>query len=264
MTRLAGELERLGAMRLELEKLETFYASPLGRLAAEQISQRISTLWPRADGLDVLGIGYAGPLLSPFTSGARRVVSAMPETQGAAPWPADQPNSAVHVEDERLPFQDAMFDRIIVCHGLEEAESPQRLLREIWRVAAPEARILIIVANRRGMWALRESTPMGQGRPYSRGQMNRLLESSMYQPTASARALYAPPLGLSVITSAGDAWEKIGRWGWGAFSGVLMVEAIKRVYAEPGAPSGLKVKSKVPAAAKFSPPPVDREGPDVT
>lgn len=250
-------------MRLELENLEAFYASPLGRMAADQISQRISTLWPHADGLDVLGLGYAGPLLAPYMAGARRVVSAMPETQGAAPWPADHANCAVHVEDERLPFQDAMFDRIIVFHGLEEAESPQRLLREIWRVAAPEARILIIVANRRGMWALRESTPMGQGRPYSRGQVNRLLESAMYQPTASARALYAPPVGWSVITSAGDAWEKIGRWGWGAFSGVLMVEAVKRVYAEPGAPSGLKVKSKAPVAAKFSPPPVDRDESDI-
>ncbi len=188
----------------------------------------------------------------------------MPETQGAAAWPDGELNNAVHVEDERLPFQEAMFDRIIVCHCLEEAESPQRLLRELWRVAAPEARILIIVANRRGMWALRESTPMGQGRPYSRGQLNRLLESAMYQPTASARALYAPPIGLGVITGAGEAWEKIGRWGWRGFSGVLMVEAIKRIYAEPGAPSGLKVKANAPVEAKFSPGPVDREGADVT
>lgn len=251
-------------MRLELDKLEAFYGGALGRMAAEQISGRIGTLWPDANGLDVLGLGYAGPLLAPFKAGARRAILAMPETQGATAWPDDAPNCAVHVEDERLPFQDAMFDRIIVCHALEEAESPQRLLREIWRVAAPEARLLVVVANRRSLWALRESTPFGQGRPYSRGQLYRLLQTGMYQPTASARALYAPPIGWSVISSAGDAWEKIGRWGWPGFSGVLMVEAIKRVYAEPGAASGLKVKGTAPAEAKYSRPPVDRDGPTVT
>ena len=83
------------------------------------------------------------------------------------------------VEDERLPFPDALFDRIIVCHALEEAESPNRLLREIWRVAAPEARILIIVAHRRGLWARAESTPFGHGRPYTRTQLTRLLEDAM-------------------------------------------------------------------------------------
>lgn len=250
-------------MRLEIEKLAAFYASPLGRMAAEQMSARIGTLWADADGLDVLGLGYAQPLLGPFSKGARRVIAAMPEAQGAEPWPAEAACAAVHVEDERLPFPDAMFDRIIAVHVLEEAESPQRLLREVWRVAAPEARILVVVANRRGLWALRESTPMGHGRSYSRRQLNRLLEAGMYQPTASARALYAPPIGLSVVASAGDAWEKIGRFGWSAFSGVLLVEAVKRVYAEPGAPSGLKVKDKSVAKAERSPPPVDRNKTDI-
>lgn len=251
-------------MRLEIEKLAAFYASPLGQMAAGRMAARIGTLWEHADGMDVLGFGYAGPLLEAFRGGARRVISAMPETQGAAAWPADAANEAVHVEDERLPFPDAMFDRIIVAHGLEEADSPQRLLRELWRIAAPEARILVVVANRRGMWALRETTPMGHGRSYSRRQLNRLLEAGMYQPTASARAVYAPPLGVGVITSAGEAWEKIGRWAWRGFSGVLMVEAVKRVYAGPGAPSGLKVKGTAPAEAKFSSPPVDRDRHDVT
>ena len=251
-------------MRLEVEKMAAFYASPLGRMAVERMAARIGTLWPDADGLDVLGFGYAGPLLAPFRGGARRVLSAMPETQGALPWPEDAANGSVHVEDERLPFPDAMFDRIIVAHGLEEADSPQRLMRELWRVAAPEARILVIVANRRGMWALRESTPMGHGRSYSRRQLMRLLEAGFYQPTASARALFAPPIGLGVITSAGEAWENIGRWGWPGFSGVLMVEAIKRVYAEPGSASGLKVKGTAPVEARFSTPPVDRKGTDVT
>lgn len=220
-------------MRFDIDRLQAFYASPLGRMARDMMARRVSTLWPHANGLDVLGFGYAGALLEPFRAGARRAVLAAPDGQGVARWPAGARNSAVLVDEGRLPFKDAMFDRLIVVHGIEEAEGPHRLLREFWRVAAPEARILIIVAHRRGLWARAESTPMGYGRPYTRVQLYRLLEESMFQPTASARALFAPPIDWGLITSAGDAWERIGRFAWSGFGGVLMIEAVKRLYIEP-------------------------------
>ncbi len=233
-------------MRFDIDRLQTFYASPMGRMAQEMIARRVVALWPSANGLDVLGIGHAEALLEPYRGSARRVISAAPDEQGAERWPSAGKSLTALVEDERLPFPDALFDRIIVCHALEEAESPRRLLREIWRVAAPEARILIIVAHRRGLWARAESTPFGHGRPYTRSQLNRLMEDSMLAPQASARALYAPPIGWGIITSAGDAWEKIGRFAWSGFGGVLMVEAQKRLYIEPGRPGRARRVVKVP------------------
>ncbi len=234
-------------MRFDIDRLQTFYASPMGHMAREMMARRVAALWPSASGLDVLGIGHTEALLEPYRSSARRVISAAPSDQGAERWPDGARSLTTLVEDERLPFPDAMFDRIIVCHALEEAESPHRLLREIWRVAAPEARILIIVAHRRGLWARTESTPFGHGRPYTRSQLNRLLEDAMLAPQASARALYAPPIGWGIITSAGDAWEKIGRFAWSGFGGVLMVEALKRLYIEPGTPGRARRVVKVPA-----------------
>ena len=224
-------------MRFDIDRLQTFYGSPMGRMSQEMLARRVAALWPSASGLDGLGIGHAEALLEPYRATARRVISAAPAEQGTERWPEAGKSLTTLVEDERLPFPDALFDRIIVCHALEEAESPQRLLREIWRVAAPEARILIIVAHRRGLWARAESTPFGHGRPYTRSQLNRLLEDAMLAPQASARALYAPPIGWGIITSAGDAWEKIGRFAWSGFGGVLMVEALKRLYIEPGKPA---------------------------
>jgi hypothetical protein len=120
------------------------------------------------------------------------------------------------------------------------------MLREIWRVAAPEARILIIVAHRRGLWTRAEATPFGHGRSYTRTQLNRLLEDAMFAPQASARALFAPPIGWGVITSASDAWERIGRVAWSGFGGVLMIEAMKRIYIEPGKPVRGRRVVKVP------------------
>ena len=234
-------------MRFDIDRLQAFYNSSLGVMAREMVARRVGALWPELNGLDVLGFGHADSLLDRYRLKARRVVSASPDAQGAIRWPVDEKSLATLVEDERLPFPDALFDRIVVLHGLEEAESPQRLLREFWRIAAPEARILIIVAHRRGLWARAESTPYGHGRPYTRSQLNRLLEEAMFLPTASARALYAPPIDWGLITSAGDAWENIGRFGWSGFGGVLMIEATKRLYIEPGKPARVRKVVKVPA-----------------
>ena len=233
-------------MRFDIDRLQAFYGSSLGRMAREMVDKRVGALWPSLNGLDVLGIGHAEALLERYRAGARRVVSAAPGEQGAERWPDEGRSLTTLVEDERLPFPDALFDRIIVLHALEEAESPQRLLREIWRVAAPEARILIIVAHRRGLWSRAESTPFGHGRPYTRTQLNRLMEDAMFAPQASARALFAPPIGWGVITSAADAWERIGRVAWSGFGGVLMIEAMKRIHIEPGKPVRGRRVVKVP------------------
>ena len=76
-------------------------------------------------------------------------------------------------------------------------------------------------------------------------QLTRLLEDAMFAPQASARALYAPPIDWGIITGAGDAWEKIGRFAWSGFGGVLMIEAIKRLYIQPGkaVPAGRVVRA---------------------
>jgi SAM-dependent methyltransferase len=238
-------------MRFDIDRLQAFYSGPLGRLAQDMVARRVGALWPATDGMDVLGLGQTDVLLERYRGGARRVVSASPDLQGAIRWPADGKGLSVLVEEERLPFPDALFDRVILFHALEEAESPQRLLRELWRVAAPEARILVIVAHRRGLWARAESTPFGHGRPYTRSQLNRLLEEAAFNPTASARALYAPPIDWGLITSAGDAWERIGRFAWSGFGGVLMIEAIKRLYIEPGKPARVKRVVKAPEKGRI-------------
>ena len=43
-----------------------------------------------------------------------------------------------------------------LLHALEEADSPRQLLREAWRILAPEGRIVVAVTNRRSMWSVVE------------------------------------------------------------------------------------------------------------
>ena len=53
-------------MRFDIDRLQTFYASPMGRMAREMMAKRVSALWPSASGQDVLGIGHAEALLEPY------------------------------------------------------------------------------------------------------------------------------------------------------------------------------------------------------
>lgn len=218
-------------MRVDVLALQRFYASPLGEAARRAAARRLSALWPHADGLDVLGIGYPTPYLGAFRGGARRTVAMMPAEQGAEPWPAEGAALTALAEDARSPFMDAVFDRVLMVHSLEEASAPHALLREVWRVMAPEGRLVVIAANRWSFWAQSGATPFGNGRPYSRTQLAGLLSDSMFEPVASSRALYAPPTTWSPFVRAAEAFERVGEIMWPAQGGLVLMEAVKRLYA---------------------------------
>ncbi|MET0546763.1 MAG: methyltransferase domain-containing protein [Caulobacterales bacterium] len=219
-------------MRLDVLSLRSFYASPLGAAAQRNVDRRISALWPHVNGLDLLGVGYATPYIDGLVPGARRAISFMPADQGVERWPRNGPSASVLGDENRLPFMDSVFDRVILAHALEESDAPSRLLRDVWRVMAPEGRLIVIACNRRGAWSLSDRTPFGHGRSFSQGQLSALLSDAMFQPVAWSRALYAPPIRFGPFVAAADAWERIGETLWSPFSGLVLVEAVKRLYAE--------------------------------
>jgi SAM-dependent methyltransferase len=125
-----------------------------------------------------------------------------------------------------------MVDRILLVHGLEHAGHAQAMLREAWRVLAADGRLLMVVPNRRGIWARLERTPFGAGRPYSARQIDRLLRSNMFTPLRTQGVLYFPPSPRPVFLKAAGAFEKVlPRFKVNAFAGALLIEASKQVYA---------------------------------
>mgnify|MGYP002620756755 CR=1 FL=1 len=220
-------------MRSDAVEIDRFYRSHRGEAARTMAQRRLSALWPDARGLDVLGYGFATPWLEPYRESARRTVAFMPSCQGAIAWPdRREDKSAVCMgEETRLPFAEAMFDRVIVAHALEETENLQRLLRELWRVMSPEGRLVIIAAHRSGAWARVDATPFGHGRPFSRGQLTRALQGALFEPTAWARALYAPPWNWLCGPRTANGFEAVGEKLWPGFGGLILVEAVKHVGA---------------------------------
>lgn len=217
--------------------LRDFYATSLGQVAGRAVRARVRALWPATAGLRVLGLGYATPLLRPFLDEAQCTVAAMPMGQGVLHWPRTAPNHAALVDECDLPFPDSAFDRIVLAHAVENAESLRAMLREVWRVLADAGRVVVVVPNRRGLWSRIERTPFAHGHPYSAGQLSRLLRDNLFTPTATDGALYLPPSRARMMLGSAVAWEKLGaRLGPGV-AGVVIMEATKEIYATTAAPA---------------------------
>ncbi|MFA6021400.1 MAG: class I SAM-dependent methyltransferase [Rhodospirillales bacterium] len=218
-------------MWTDIVDLRDFYASGLGQMTARLLRRRIREVWPDLSGEAVLGLGFAPPLLRSGLGEALRVAAVMPPPMGVLRWPAEGPCNSVLADELALPFPDLMFDRVLVVHALESTYHPRSLLRETWRVLKDSGRLLVIVPNRIGVWSRLERTPFAVGRPYSPQQLQNLLRDALFTPTQSTGALYLPPFKSRMLLASASAVEEAGRRWFSGFSGVLMVEAAKQVYA---------------------------------
>jgi SAM-dependent methyltransferase len=218
-------------MFTDVVDLRSFYTSRRGQMARRLIGKRIRRVWPDLKGQSLLGLGYATPFLGSFRSEAERVVAVMPASQGVMAWPADAANQVALADEAELPLPDLSFDRVLLVHAIEGAEQLRVMLREIWRVLAGNGRLLVVVPNRRGLWARSDRSPFGHGQPYSQGQLSKLLRDTLFTPVQGAGALYLPPWGIRLMSRSASAVDEIGERWFRTFAGVVLVEAQKQVYA---------------------------------
>ncbi|MEM1345739.1 MAG: methyltransferase domain-containing protein [Pseudomonadota bacterium] len=224
-------------MHLDVVDLRRFYyTSRLGRLVQLTLRERLRWLWPDVRGLTVVGFGFAAPFLRPFRDEAARTLCFMPAQQGVCPWPPEGPNLATLVEETLWPLPQGFADRIVVAHGLETCERPHALLEEIRRVLAPGGKVVFVAPNRAGLWARRDATPFGYGRPYSTGQLERALAEHDFTVERDTAALYMPPSHRRFWLRTGPMIERVGRGlDLRRLAGVSIVEATRLVYIAPKA-----------------------------
>jgi len=232
---------------MDVRGLSDFYESQMGERTRRLILRRLRQLWPNVRGRRVLGFGFTQPYLRAFLTEAERCIAALPAGLGeSGAWPQGK-NLATVTEEDALPFPDAFFDLVLVVHGLEEAEGLRPLLRQLWRVLAPEGRLMIVAPNRASLWAQMERSPFGHGRPFSRSELDALLRGALFVPEQWQRALYAPPL-VNRAARSGTGWERFGARFFPGLGGVHIVEAGKSLYA-PATPA----PARVPARALLKP-----------
>jgi SAM-dependent methyltransferase len=241
-------------MRRDVVELRRFYASRLGAAAREMIGRKVLEAWGDLHGLDVLALGYATPFVTQGRSYARRIVAAMPGGQGVEAWPAGGGNLACLADETALPFPNALFDRILIAHGLEEADNPVGFLREAHRVMAPSGRLIVVAAARNGPWSNAEDTPFGHGRPFTRRQLEQMVRDADLEPMAWSRALYVPPAAWLAPHAA--TFEQVGARLWPGFSGLVLLEAVKQTFAVK--PRGLAAPARVMMPGVVRPVPAGR------
>jgi SAM-dependent methyltransferase len=230
-------------VNLDIQSLwDFYYTHHLGAVAQRNLQRAMRQIWPDVKGRNLVGYGFAAPFLRPFRQEAARTLCLMPEMQGAGAWPRDGASATALVHSGSWPLPNGFVDRLIVAHAVETEPHLDHWMEEVSRVLAPEGRVLIVVANRRGLWARSDNTPFGAGRPYSAGQLDRLLRDHDLTPETHSGALYFPPSDKRFWLRSAGAAERFGRrLDAQRFAGALMVEATKQVFALPR--SGSKVRA---------------------
>ncbi len=216
-------------MAIDARDAAAFYATPLGRLTSELLREKLAALWPDCQNLSILGLGYAGPYLQSWQEQAR-CLAVSPAPMGPSAWPGGQKNLACVAEEDALPFADLSFDRILLVHGLEQADNARRILRETWRLLKDDGRLIVVAPNRRSIWAYVESTPFGHGQPYSEAQLTRLLGSLFFHVESRGEALFAPPFNWKLVHKAFAMLEKAGQRLAPQLAGLTIVEASKTMH----------------------------------
>jgi SAM-dependent methyltransferase len=239
-------------MHSDVIDLREFYLSPAGQAVRRLLRARLRQIWPNLRGERVAALGYSVPLLRPFLGEAESLTALMPAEQGVAYWPREGPNVSCLVDTKNLPLHDNSVDRLILMHALEGESEPRNLLHEARRVLKSSGRMLLIVTNRRGLWAHSDRTPFGTGQPYSGFQIKDRLREQGFLVDRLWHALYMPPTSSRLMISLADSFERYGPKLFPGFGGLLLVEAGKQLYA----PTGLKSRFAVPRLVLPLPSPV--------
>ena len=217
-------------MTPDVARLIAFYKSPLGRISRALIREVVVALAGDLKGRRVLGLGFATPYLRFTLETAERVLAFMPARQGASAWPREGPSHTVLCDPVEMPLTDAAVDLIVAIHSFEHAADAEELMRELWRVAAPNAQLIVVVPRRRGLWAAADNTPFGTGHPFSPRQLEKLLRDHSFEPEQWRDALYVPPIESRPVIRSTRLFERTLRLLGPMFAGVTVVSARKQAF----------------------------------
>ena len=217
-------------MTADVNRLIAFYRTPLGRICRALVREQVVALAEDVRGKRVLGLGFATPYLRFALGEAERVLALMPARQGASAWPREGPSHTVLCDPLDMPLTDAAIDLTIAVHAMEHVADAEELMRELWRITAPNGELILVVPRRRGIWAQRDNTPFGQGNPYSGGQLDKLLRDHSFVPVAWRDGLFLPPFGHPLVLKSTRVFERLGRLFGPAMSGVICVRARKQAF----------------------------------
>lgn len=164
----------------------------------------------------------------------------------------DLPLARAVVDPCRLPFDAESFDLVILPYVLERNPQPYQVLKECYRVLAPEAHLMVLAFNPHSLFSLMRHWQLWRGNarwPWQSpflpvGQTRRLLMEMGFEMRSGKYFQYRLPL-LPVHLQSRSQWLEFAgdRW-WPTGANAYMLLAQRR---EPGwIPPGLLRRSLMP------------------
>lgn len=218
-------------MLFDLKKLVSFYDTRLGLFAKREVSAHLTShLEHFSKNSYLVSLGYSLPFLKKIIQKFERFNLFFPATQGCFNFSDESGNLSALVHETELPLADAVIDGLICAHCFEHTQDPHLLLKEIWRVLASSGKLLLIIPNRRGIWARFDNNPFGFGTSYSKRQIRKLLEDHNFIIESIEPALHAPPSHAgwyhTLLTPINRLFSKFSPH----FSGVYLIHAKKQIF----------------------------------
>jgi SAM-dependent methyltransferase len=166
-----------------------------GRWAVVEALLSRTPLPPRPRILDA-GCGTGGNLQRYTQIGEAAGVDPSPDAVGFCRERGLEAVEQAGLED--LPFEDESFDLVSATDVLEHIDAEQDALRELWRVAAPGAALLLTVPAYMWLWSEWDETVHHQRR-YTRPQLRRAAERAGWEPRIASyfNSLLLPPIALA-------------------------------------------------------------------
>lgn len=210
-----------------------FYNTRPGRTIRHVITAHLSALLPRDPTLSWAALGYPQPCLDLLTARgvALPVAVGLPGKTGGQIWPASGLNRTVLLEQEELPFASNSLDAVVLLHGLEFAREPEKLISECARVLIGQGRLILVVPNRRSLWAAADWSPFGCGRPFTYNQVARLLNDHSLVVEQHNTALFVPPYRWRPLWRMAVGFERLGPLMMPGIGGLHVFEASKQQFS---------------------------------
>lgn len=224
-------------MHDEAGSTEAFYEARTGAGTVRVIARHLMAAWPDLTGQALLGLGYTSPFLDLWRGQTVLTAEGRFRSADEAAPPGKSRVATCLVDEMALPFPDLSFDRILMIHALETAASIRTVLRNVWKILKDDGKLILIVPNRRGIWAFNEGTPFGQGTPFSQRQVRKRLNEAFFHVERSRTALYPPPFPPLYRPKVEMILERAGSTVLPACGGVVIVEAVKSLWGGTPLPS---------------------------
>lgn len=135
---------------------------------------------------------------------------------------------------EALPFREDVFDLVVCVHALEFSHNPTQFFCEVFRVLAPEGRLVVLSLNPWGPWWMRKKEnlfdfdsqthfkPLGVSEVKGYCQKYGIIDRGRF-------GVYCPSLSDNPQKLARWGWcEKAGDRWWPALANAYMLSIVKR------------------------------------